>query len=71
LVVEVDGGQHLDSAGDSVRDLFLTAKDFRVLRFWNDQVLKETDLVLQVILDALPALSADPSPTVVGEGNSQ
>jgi len=53
LVVEVDGGQHLDSEKDHVRDQRLAAAGFRVLRFWNNHVLQETDAVLEAIWIAL------------------
>jgi len=39
LIVEVDGGQHADSAYDALRDAWLRSKGFEVLRFWNDEVL--------------------------------
>src|SRR5882724_5979518 len=35
LIVEVDGGQHSESAADAIRDLKLTEDGYRVLRFWN------------------------------------
>ncbi len=50
LVIEVDGGQHLDSCSDSARDQWFADNGFRVLRFWNDQVLRETERVLEEIL---------------------
>lgn len=51
LVIELDGGQHLEQvAADQKRGAYLTSRGFRVLRFWNDQVLKETDAVLDQIL---------------------
>ena len=54
LVVEVDGGQHSERrAGDEERTRFMEERGFRVLRFWNDAVLKDTDAVLEVILQAL------------------
>ena len=54
LVVEVDGGQHGDAAAyDAVRTRRLEAQGFRVLRFWNDEVLMRTEDVLQVIWRAL------------------
>ena len=62
LVVEVDGGQHLDNANDRLRDRCLAAAGFHVLRFWNNQVLQETDAVLEVILAALNAGPNRPSP---------
>ena len=63
LVVEVDGRQHQDSLRDRVRDQRLHEAGFRVLRFWNNQVLEETDAVADAIWVALHAESGiDPSP---------
>ena len=46
LVVEVDGGQHQERAeADRVRTEFLERSGFRVLRFWNNEVLGEFDAV--------------------------
>jgi len=59
LVVEVDGGQHADNPRDLVRDRYLTDRGFQVLRFWNNDVLKNTRGVLEVIFSALPK---NPSP---------
>ena len=53
LVVEVDGGQHADSAEDAARDAFLAGEGYRVIRFWNNDVLTNRDGVLTVILEAL------------------
>jgi adenine-specific DNA-methyltransferase len=54
LVVEVDGGQHVEQAeADAERSRWLRAQGFRVLRFWNHEVLAATDDVLEAILDAL------------------
>jgi very-short-patch-repair endonuclease len=51
LVIELDGGQHLQQVeADQKRSAYITSRGFRVLRFWNDQVLKETDAVLDLIL---------------------
>lgn len=59
LVVEVDGGQHMQTtAEDAERDRRLEATGFRVLRFWNNQVLNEMEGVLETILAAL----RNPSP---------
>ena len=49
LVVEVDGGQHLNSESDLYRTTWLEGEGFCVLRFWNDQVLRETDAVVEAI----------------------
>lgn len=53
LIVEVDGGQHLESPRDEKRDEWFRNNGYRVLRFWNDQVLQETESVLEVILAAV------------------
>lgn len=49
LVIEVDGGQHNESARDVVRDRRLTDKGYKVLRFWNNDVLGDIDGVLTKI----------------------
>jgi len=57
LVVELDGGQHVQSQGyDVQRTKWLQAQGFGVLRFWNHQVLTEIDATLQVIANALAPL---------------
>jgi very-short-patch-repair endonuclease len=38
LVIEVDGGQHVESVRDDVRTAFLNARGYSVLRFWNNEV---------------------------------
>jgi very-short-patch-repair endonuclease len=53
LVVEVGGGQHADSQTDKVRDVSLSAAGYRVLRFWNSDVLANWEGVLLTIADAL------------------
>jgi len=55
LIVEVDGGQHAASALDSDRTRFLEEEGFRVLRFWNNQVLGNLDGVLRCISEELSA----------------
>ena len=50
LIIELDGSQHLDQhAYDERRTHTLESQNFRVLRFWNNQVLFETDAVLAAI----------------------
>jgi very-short-patch-repair endonuclease len=51
-VIEVDGGQHGGEA-DIKRDDWLKSEGFRVLRFWNNDVLKHTELVLAEISKAI------------------
>lgn len=54
LVIELDGSQHLDQQEyDLERTAFLKSMGYRVLRFWNDEVLKNLDGVAQAILEAL------------------
>jgi len=54
LIVEVDGGHHAQQAcRDSIRDSWLRTQKFKVLRFWDNEVLNETDAVLQAILNVL------------------
>jgi very-short-patch-repair endonuclease len=54
LIIELDGGQHASSAAsDSERDCWLQSKGYRVLRFWNSDVLRNRSGVLEHILAAL------------------
>lgn len=54
LVLELDGGQHLDQEGyDARRTGWLEERGFRVLRFWDHQVFQELEAVLRVIEEAL------------------
>ena len=40
LIVEADGSQHLDSAHDEARDLWLQSQGFRIMRFWNNDICR-------------------------------
>lgn len=54
LIIEVDGGQHMENVDyDSQRDEWLKSQSFKILRFWNNQVLNEIDSVLEVIVKNL------------------
>ena len=55
LIVEVDGGQHADNPRDEARTRWLEARGYRVVRFWNNEVLGNTDGVLETLLGALRA----------------
>ncbi len=59
IVVEIDGGQH-GGAEDHERDEWLDREGYRVLRFWNNEVLAETDAVLEVIAMELRRRGAPP-----------
>ncbi|TBW36483.1 endonuclease domain-containing protein [Siculibacillus lacustris] len=61
LVIEVDGGQHGEDAGaarDARRSAWFAAAGYRVLRFWNHDVLTETTAVLDAIWAALAEVGA-------------
>jgi very-short-patch-repair endonuclease len=60
LIVEVDGGQHADSLADKVRDAWLLSHNYRVMRFWNNDVLKNMDGVLQMISAEVDRKSPSP-----------
>ena len=53
LIIEVDGGQHADSSYDMARDRHLRLHGWRVLRFWNNDVLSNPEGVAEEILRAL------------------
>jgi very-short-patch-repair endonuclease len=54
LVVELDGGQHADQKEqNAARTAYLTEQGYRVIRFWNEQVNREMDDVLEAIYAAL------------------
>jgi very-short-patch-repair endonuclease len=54
VVVELDGSQHVEQADyDAQRDAFLKSSGFRVLRFWNGDVMERLETVLETIHEAL------------------
>jgi len=59
LILEVDGGQHAQSGRDAVRDQWFAEQGYRVLRYWNNEVMQQTEAVLEHIL---AALAPHPSP---------
>jgi very-short-patch-repair endonuclease len=70
LVIESDGGQHNEDAArnsDAQRTQYIEAQGYRVLRFWNNEVLTDTEAVLQRIQDFLsgpsPGASRRPLPS--------
>jgi len=71
IVIEVDGGQHLDNAADERRTAYLASEGYRVLRFWNNDVLLNLSGVLSAIDRAVNAdrpPTPDPSPPQAGGG---
>jgi very-short-patch-repair endonuclease len=61
LIIELDGGQHaLSAARDDARTAWLTARGYRVLRFWNNDVTGNRDGVLQEIARVVADLKPSP-----------
>jgi primosomal protein N' (replication factor Y) len=50
LIIEADGGQHAYSDHDQRRDAFLRAAGYRVMRFWNHDIMANREGVLEAIL---------------------
>ena len=59
MIIELDGDQHAEQvARDEKRTAFLENKGYCVLRFWDNQVFKETDAVMEMILAQLETAPA-------------
>jgi very-short-patch-repair endonuclease len=69
IVIEVDGGQHgAASAADAARTKVLEANGYRVMRYWNNDVLTNIDGVLEDILSKITTTpTPNPSPQEGGE----
>jgi adenine-specific DNA-methyltransferase len=64
LVIELDGGQHVERTDyDSARTLKLEADGFQVLRFWNNEIFNKIDDVLEIIYEALKNTPHPPQKT--------
>ena len=50
LIIEVDGSQHIENERDVARDEKLSAAGFRILRFWNDEIVRNIDGACRQIL---------------------
>lgn len=59
LIVELDGGQHAENRTDEQRTALLNGEGYAVLRFWNDEVLRNRDTVCALILGVI---EGSPSP---------
>ena len=71
LIVELDGGQHGEMAAslrDFERTKWLESRGYRVLRFWNNDVLLNTNGVVQTIELALRRCGVPPTPTLPRKG---
>jgi very-short-patch-repair endonuclease len=80
LVIELDGGQHNEEeneAQDALRTRCLQTMGYRVLRFWNSDVLTELDSVMETIFNELSlrhypnSTSPHPDPPPAGEGKAE
>jgi type I restriction enzyme M protein len=80
LAIELDGGQHNEPAGrahDQQRDGFVANQGIRTFRFWNNQVLAETEAVLEAVYQAVVESQAagpssnGPSPIPLPEGEGK
>ncbi len=70
-IIEVDGGQHaIESEQDLLRDKWLKEEGYIVLRYWNDQVLKEIDSVLEDIVNKMEITLPQPLPSREGRNES-
>ena len=71
VAIEIDGGQHAEQvARDARRTKSLESQGYRVLRFWNNEVLANIDGVLEVIHSAILA-TPTPTPPHKGEGKEE
>ena len=67
LVVELDGSQHTEEA-DRARTRFLETKGLTVLRFWDNDVLLQTEAIIEAIWSAIGPRPLTPTPLPLGEG---
>jgi very-short-patch-repair endonuclease len=76
LVVEIDGGQHVEQVDyDSRRSNYLAAVGYQVVRFWNHDVLLHPELVADEILRIVARIKSttppQPSPSAARKGRGQ
>ena len=72
LIIELDGGQHNDRPKDKDRTLYLENNNFKVIRFWDNEILQNIDGCLEILLKEINLLN-NPSPCpspAMGEGIS-
>jgi very-short-patch-repair endonuclease len=67
IIIEVDGGQHsIDKDRDNERDIWFKGEGFKVLRFWNNEVLTDTEAVLTAIMISCLESPSPSSPPIDG-----
>ena len=65
LIIEVDGSQHIEKKNfehDAKRTMWLDGQGFRVLRFWDNDVLQNTDAVVSKIFEFIKDCDPHPHP---------
>ena len=67
LIVELDGSQHNEHK-DAARTRFLESLGWKVIRFWDNEALLQTEAVVEAIWNALGNRTLTPTPLPVGEG---
>jgi very-short-patch-repair endonuclease len=67
LIVELDGSQHREEI-DTARTRYLGSQGWRILRFWNNDALLQTEAVLDAIWNAINDRTLSPTPLPSGEG---
>jgi very-short-patch-repair endonuclease len=70
LIIELDGGQHGENPDDAIRTAWLESQNFKVIRFWNNDVLKNPEGVLTAILLALKMTPSPLAGVGWGEGST-
>jgi very-short-patch-repair endonuclease len=70
LIVEADGSQHAESRRDTIRDTYLASHGWKVLRFWNNEVVQNREGVLETIV-AHAGPSSVPSGHLLPEGEGE
>jgi BirA family biotin operon repressor/biotin-[acetyl-CoA-carboxylase] ligase len=69
LIVEADGGQHNGALRDERRDAWLQAQGFKVMRFWNNEIMNNLEGVLSRVMAEVTECPLSPSPSPArGEG---
>jgi len=53
IIIELDGGQHLENKKDKLRDGWLKEQGYKVLRFWDNEVLTNVESVMEVIKEKI------------------
>ena len=72
LIIELDGSQHLEQEEyDQERTKYLESQGYKVIRFWNNDVMDRIDSVLTVILDTLTDANKQRADCRVGESTAE